>query len=184
MQEKCFSVADPQPLRRAGAKRGPHHPKQRPLDSKTSTSTSNEVFSKLSSAHAWASVIFGGWGGGGHDSRRHSTTSFSKNVMVAETSLQMLQVLAFAIGKGLNLFPNKYNSANFSGEKRYNEACRDVYFLRIREKNVKSNLVLVVVLVFESTGVHSIHQKFRSKISEISRTQWNGTFRLYRPDPS
>ena len=125
-----------------------------------------------------------GGGGGGRDSRRYSTTSFSKNVMVAETSLQMLQVLAFAIGKGLNLFPNKYNSANFSGEKRYNEACRDVYFLRIREKNVKSNLVLVVVLVFESTGVHSIHQKFRSKTSEISRTQWNGTFRLYRPDPS
>ena len=60
---------------------------------------------------------FWGVGGGGRDSRRHSTTSFSKNVMVAETSLQMLQVLAFAIGKGLNLFPNKYNSANFSGEK-------------------------------------------------------------------
>ena len=64
MPEKCFSVEDPQPLRRAGAKRGPHPPKQRPLDSKTSTSTSNEVFSKLSSAHAWASVIFGGWGEG------------------------------------------------------------------------------------------------------------------------
>ena len=95
--------------------------------------------------------------------------------MVAETSLQMLQVLAFAIGKGLNLFPNKYNSANFSGETRNNEASQDVYFLRIRAKNFTSNLVLVVVLVFESTGVHSIHQKFRSKISEIPRTQWNGT---------
>ena len=30
----------------------------------------------------------------------------------------------------------------------------------------------------------SIHQKFRFEISETSRAQWNGTFRLHRPDPS
>ena len=97
--------------------------------------------------------------------------------MVAETSLQMLEVLAFAIGKGLNLFPNKYNSANFSGEKRYNEACRDVCFLRIRAKNFMSNLVLVVVLVFQSTGCIPFDKNSGLKFSEIPRTQWNGTLR-------
>ena len=30
----------------------------------------------------------------------------------------------------------------------------------------------------------SIQQKFRFEILEIPRAQWNGTFRLYRPDPS
>ena len=30
----------------------------------------------------------------------------------------------------------------------------------------------------------SIHQKFWFEISETSRAQWNGTFRLHRPDPS
>ena len=30
----------------------------------------------------------------------------------------------------------------------------------------------------------SIQQKFRFEISEILRVQWNGTFRLHRPDPS
>ena len=33
-------------------------------------------------------------------------------------------------------------------------------------------------------GALSIQQKFRFEISEISRAQWNGTFRLHRPDPS
>ena len=33
-------------------------------------------------------------------------------------------------------------------------------------------------------GALSIYQKFRFEISEISRAQWNGTFRLHRPDPS
>ena len=37
---------------------------------------------------------FGG-GTGKRDSRRHSTTSFSENVEVAETSYQMLEVLSF-----------------------------------------------------------------------------------------
>ena len=44
-----------------------------------------EIFSILSSAHAWTSVILAGK----RDSRRHSTTSFSENVVVAGTSYQM-----------------------------------------------------------------------------------------------
>ena len=36
-------------------------------------------------------------------SSRHSTTRFSENVVMAETSYQMLEVLLFAIERGLNL---------------------------------------------------------------------------------
>ena len=35
-----------------------------------------------------------------------------------------------------------------------------------------------------SHGALSIQQKFLFEISETSRVQWNGTFRLDRPDPS
>ena len=58
-----------------------------------------EILSVLSSVRAWNSVILAGK----RDSRRRSTTSFSENVVVAETSYQMLEVLSFAIGTGLNL---------------------------------------------------------------------------------
>ena len=44
-----------------------------------------------SSARAWGSVVLAEKRG----SRRHSTTSFSKSVVLAGTSYQMLEVLAF-----------------------------------------------------------------------------------------
>ena len=50
-----------------------------------------EIFSTPSSAHARTSVILAGK----RDSRRHSTTSFSESVVVAETSYQVLHVLSF-----------------------------------------------------------------------------------------
>ena len=53
-------------------------------------------------------------------------------------------------GEGLSSF-NKNNRANFSGEKKENEAFQGIYFLRICEKNLKSNVVLVLVL--ESKGL-------------------------------
>ena len=37
--------------------------------------------------------------GGKRGSRRHSTTSFSENVKVAETSYQMLEILSFCDGE-------------------------------------------------------------------------------------
>ena len=43
------------------------------------------IFSALRIAHAWTSVIFAGK----RDSRRHSTTSFTENVVVAGTSYHM-----------------------------------------------------------------------------------------------
>ena len=42
----------------------------------------------------------------------------------------------------------------FSVNQKYNEAFRGVYFLRIREKKIQSNLVLVVILVLESKGLY------------------------------
>ena len=47
-----------------------------------------QIFSMLSIAHAWASVNLAGK----RDSLRHSTTSFSENVVVAGTSYQILEV--------------------------------------------------------------------------------------------
>ena len=42
--------------------------------------------------------------------------SFSENVVVAETSYQMLKVSSFEIGRGLNSF-SKTNRISFSVEK-------------------------------------------------------------------
>ena len=50
-----------------------------------------EIFSILNSTHMWDSVIWVGK----RDSRYHPTSSFSENVIVAETSYQMLEVLSF-----------------------------------------------------------------------------------------
>ena len=52
------------------------------------TTTSTRLNTRLSSARRWTSVILAGK----RDSRRHSTTSFSENVVMAETSYQMLEV--------------------------------------------------------------------------------------------
>ena len=41
----------------------------------------------------------------------------------------------------------------FSVNQEYNEAFQGVNFLRIREKKIQSNLVLVVILVLESKGL-------------------------------
>ena len=54
---------------------------------------------------------------GTRDSRRHSTSSFSENVVVVETTYQMLDVLLLHVRLGdcLTSFI-EYNSGNFSGE--------------------------------------------------------------------
>ena len=54
-----------------------------------------EIFSVLSSARAWTNVILAGK----CDSRRHSTTSFSENVIAAGTIWKFNH---YATGKGLN----------------------------------------------------------------------------------
>ena len=60
-------------------------------------------------------------------------TSLVENVV--ETSYQLLEVFFILRSvEGLTFF-NKANSANFSGDSKYNEAVRCCYFLR-REKIV------------------------------------------------
>ena len=62
-------------------------------------------------------------------------TSLVENVVVGETSYQLLEVFFILRSvEGLTFF-NKANSANFSGDSKYNEAVRCCYFLR-REKIV------------------------------------------------
>ena len=51
------------------------------------------------------------------------------------------------------------NSANFSGEKKYNKRIPGCLFFDITSKNFQSNLVLVVVhvvLVLESKALYSV----------------------------
>ena len=55
---------------------------------------------------------------------------------MAGTSYQMLEVLAFCNLERAQTSFNNDNSANFSGEKKYNEEFRGVYFLTIREKTL------------------------------------------------
>jgi len=66
---------------------------------------------------------------GKRGSLRHSTTSFSENVVVAERSYQMF----LRSGERVTSF-TKGDSAYFSGEGKYNEEFRGVYFLTIHEK--------------------------------------------------
>ena len=95
-----------------------------------------EIFSIVSSARLWGSVILAGKRG----SRRHSTTSFSESVVVAGTSYQISvsNVRSFSIlqsGEGSTSFNND-NSANFSGEKSTMKISGVSIFLTIREKTL------------------------------------------------
>ena len=69
----------------------------------------NEIFPILSSAHARTNVILAG------KCVCHSTSSFSENVVVAETSYKMLEVLSFCVWK--RAYPPKINCANVFGKK-------------------------------------------------------------------
>ena len=44
--------------------------------------------------------------------------------------------------------------------------------------------MLLLVIQKKNAWALSIQQNFQFEISETSRVQWNGTFRLHRPDPS
>ena len=70
---------------------------------------------------------------GKRDSRRHSATSFSKNVTLVGHKL--LSIIGFTIlqqGDNLTSF-NKDNRANFFGQKDVQEAVQGVYYLRKHE---------------------------------------------------
>ena len=63
---------------------------------------------------------------------------------------------------------------------------RETVLVEISEtaSRVNSQLITQEECAREESGALSIQQKFRFEISGTSRAQWNGTFRLHRPDPS
>ena len=84
----------------------------------------SEIFSILSSAHSWTSVIFSGK----RDNRHRSATGFSG--IVTQTGYRM-SVAILRSGEG-SIFFNISNHANFSGEKKK----------RLQWSLMKVNLVL------------------------------------------
>ena len=83
---------------------------------------------------------------------RHSTTIFSESVIVAGTSYQMLEVLAFCNWERAQPSSIAITVLTSLVEKKYNEKFWGIYFLTIGKKNFKSSLVLVVILNLESKG--------------------------------
>ena len=62
------------------------------------------------------------------------------------------------------------------------QALQDLHWLPVRARIHFKILILVFKAIHD--GALSIPQKSRFESSEIPRAQWNGTFRLHRPDPS
>ena len=58
----------------------------------------NDIFSILSGARARTNIILAGK----CDRHRHSSTSFSENVVVAKTSYQMFGILSFCYRRSIN----------------------------------------------------------------------------------
>ena len=85
-------------------------------------------------------------------SRRHSTTNFSANVVVAGTSYQMLKVLAFCNLERAQPPSITITVLTFLVKKSTMKNSEVSIFDNTR-KNFKSNLILVVVLVLESEGL-------------------------------
>ena len=82
--------------------------------------------------------------------------------MVAETSYEMLEVLAFCNRERSQPPSITITVLTFRVKKKYNEEFRGVYLLTIREKNFKSNLVLVV----ESKGLYYFRRRVKRFLRE------------------
>ena len=87
---------------------------------------------------------------GKRGSRRHSTTSFSESVVVAGTSYEMLEVLAFCNWERAQPPSITITVLTFLVKKKVQLRISGCLFFDNTRKNFKSNLVLVVVLVLES----------------------------------
>ena len=98
----------------------------------------NEIFSVLSTARAWTNVILAGES----DNRRDSTTSSDENVVVAETSYQIIEVSSsFCDRERAKPFPIKITALIFPVRNSTMNLSRLTIF---------RNIVVVVVLVFKS----------------------------------
>ena len=78
---------------------------------------------------------------------RRFSSGFSKNIAVAKTSCQKLEVSSFCDQEKAQPPLIKITVLTFLVKKKYNEAFRGVYFFRIHEKiNVNSRFVGVLVI--------------------------------------
>ena len=91
--------------------------------------------------------------GGKRGSRRHSNTSFSESVVVAGTSYQMLEVLAFCNRERAQPHSITITVLTFRVKKSTMKNSGVSIFLQYAKKNIKLNLVIVIVLVLESKGL-------------------------------
>ena len=85
------------------------------------------------------------------DSRRHSTSSFSDNVVLWDKSYSVIGFIISRLADSLTS-SNQDNTANSKRCTMSYPGC--LLFENTREKNFKLNLVLVVVLVLESKGLY------------------------------
>ena len=104
---------------------------------------------------------------GKRGSRRHCTTSFSENVVVAGTSYQTSDVLAFCNRERAHPPSITITVLTFLVK---NSGC---LFFDITRKNFKSNLVLVFVLVKESKDLSTSFPGF-SPTAPWSERGWVG----------
>ena len=74
---------------------------------------------------------------GKRDSRRHSATSFSKNVMlVGHKLLSIIRFTILRLGDNLTSFNKDNRALIFLEKSMYNEAVQGVYYLRKHEKTL------------------------------------------------
>ena len=78
----------------------------------------------------------------------HSTTSFSENVVVAETTYQILEVLSFCDQERAQPLSINITELYLLVNQKYNEAFQgECLFFENKQKNFQSNLVLIAILV-------------------------------------
>ena len=80
------------------------------------------------------------------------TTSFSKNVVIAKTSYQMLEILLYSDQERAFTSVDGNKRTNFCGEKS-TVKLSGVFILENRRENLKLHVFLVVVLVLESKAL-------------------------------
>ena len=96
---------------------------------------------------------------GKSDIHRHSTLSFIRNIVVAKTSYQMLEILSFIAISFTSFIGNR--RTNFCDEKSTIWCFPGCYFLHDRRENLKWNVVLVLDRIKSSLITHILRRQKR-----------------------